>query len=133
MGLPVRFQQVRVIVDSAPDPQAKGSHMSDPQESSNDPAGVRGPGDPDAVETSDPQGEPRAAGNIREEQGIHAAGMGESVIRHEELPLRIGLLAGKIVQTARSRGQLGAENISLQAVVIYVLLGCHLALWRVIV
>jgi len=48
--------------------------MSDSQESSNDPAGVRGPGDPDAVETPDPQGEPRTAGNIRDEQGIHAAG-----------------------------------------------------------
>jgi hypothetical protein len=48
--------------------------MSDPQESSNDAAGVRGPGDPDAVETPGPHGETPKAGNIREEQLTHAAG-----------------------------------------------------------
>jgi hypothetical protein len=48
--------------------------MSDPQASSNDPAELRGPGDPDAVETPHPEGETPQAGNIREEQLTHAAG-----------------------------------------------------------
>jgi len=48
--------------------------MRDPQESSNDPADLRGPGDPDAVEAPHPHAEPGQAGNIREEQLTHAAG-----------------------------------------------------------
>jgi hypothetical protein len=48
--------------------------MSDPQASSNDPAELRGPGDPDTVETPHPQGGTPQAGNIREEQLTHAAG-----------------------------------------------------------
>jgi hypothetical protein len=48
--------------------------MSDPQESSNDPADLRGPGDPDAVETPHPRGGAEKAGNIRDEQLTHAAG-----------------------------------------------------------
>ena len=48
--------------------------MSDPQESSNDPADLRGPGDPDAVQTPHLQPEAGQAGNIREEQLTQAAG-----------------------------------------------------------
>lgn len=60
--------------------------MSDPNEPSNDPAGLRGPGDPeaakarqqqgddDAVEARQPHAEPGSAGNIREEQQTQAAG-----------------------------------------------------------
>lgn len=48
--------------------------MSDPQDSSNDPADLRGPGDPDAVEPPQSPGETAKAGNIREEQQTHAAG-----------------------------------------------------------
>lgn len=48
--------------------------MSDPQDSSNDPADLRGPGDPDAAETPDAQPETPKAGNIREEQLTQAAG-----------------------------------------------------------
>jgi hypothetical protein len=76
----------------------KGSAMSDPNEPANDPAGLRGPGDPDAAKERQPQSEPDAAaarqqqsepepakipgeqadsgraGNIREEQMTQAAG-----------------------------------------------------------
>jgi hypothetical protein len=58
----------------------KGSVMSDPNEPSTDPAGLRGPGDPDAVESREavevrqPHAEPGQAGNIREEQLTQAAG-----------------------------------------------------------
>jgi hypothetical protein len=48
--------------------------MSDPQDSSNDPADLRGPGDRDAVETPQPHAEAGQAGNIREEQLTQAAG-----------------------------------------------------------
>lgn len=70
--------------------------MSDPNEPGNDPAGLRGPGDPDAAkerqQQSDPdaakerqphaepghaepgRAEPGRAGNIREEQQTQAAG-----------------------------------------------------------
>ena len=48
--------------------------MSDPKDSSNDPADLRGPGDPDAVETRQPHAEPGQAGNIREDQLTQAAG-----------------------------------------------------------
>jgi hypothetical protein len=48
--------------------------MSDPRESSNDPAALRGPGDPDAVETPNLRPEAGQAGNIREEQLTQAAG-----------------------------------------------------------
>jgi len=62
--------------------------MTDPNDASNDPAGLRGPGDPeaakarqqqnetdpDAVEVRQPQAEPGGAGNIREEQQTQAAG-----------------------------------------------------------
>ena len=48
--------------------------MSDPQASSNDPAELRGLGDPDAVESPHSEGETPQAGNIREEQLTHAAG-----------------------------------------------------------
>ncbi len=39
-----------------------------------DPADLRGPGDPDAVEARQPHAEPGQAGNIREEQLTQAAG-----------------------------------------------------------
>ena len=52
----------------------KGSVMSDPNGPSTDPAGLRGPGDPDAVEARQPHAEPGRAGNIREEQLTQAAG-----------------------------------------------------------
>jgi hypothetical protein len=52
----------------------KGSVMSDPNEPAVDPAGLRGPGDPDAVEARQPHAEPHQAGNIREEQLTQAAG-----------------------------------------------------------
>ena len=55
-------------------PRMKGSVMSDPNEPSNDPADLRGPGDPDAVEVRQPHAEPGQAGNIREEQLTQAAG-----------------------------------------------------------
>lgn len=60
--------------------------MSDPNEPGNDPAGLRGPGDPgaakerqqqndsDAVEARQPHAEQGSAGNIREEQQTQAAG-----------------------------------------------------------
>ncbi|BCW68488.1 hypothetical protein NicSoilB4_32510 [Arthrobacter sp. NicSoilB4] len=48
--------------------------MSDPNEPSTDPAGLRGPGDPDAVEARRPHAEPGQAGNIREEQLTQTAG-----------------------------------------------------------
>ena len=48
--------------------------MSDPNDPSNDPADLRGPGDPDAVEARQPHAEPGQAGNIREEQLTQAAG-----------------------------------------------------------
>ena len=52
----------------------KGSVMSEPNEPGTDPAGLRGPGDPDAVEARQPHAEPGQAGNIREEQLTQAAG-----------------------------------------------------------
>ena len=58
----------------------KGSVVSEPNEPGTDPAGLRGPGDPDAVESRDaveayqPHAEPGQAGNIREEQLTQAAG-----------------------------------------------------------
>lgn len=58
----------------------KGSVVSDPNEPGTDPAGLRGPGDPDAVESRDavevrqPHAESGQAGNIREEQLTQAAG-----------------------------------------------------------
>lgn len=48
--------------------------MTDPNQPGTDPAGLRGPGDPDAVEARQPQAEPGQAGNIREEQLTQAAG-----------------------------------------------------------
>jgi len=48
--------------------------MSEPNEPGTDPAGLRGPGDPDAVEARQPHAEPGQAGNIREEQLTQAAG-----------------------------------------------------------
>ena len=54
--------------------------MSDPNAPSTDPAGLRGPGDPDAVESREavevrqPHAEPGQAGNIREEQLTQAGG-----------------------------------------------------------
>lgn len=48
--------------------------MTDPNQPSTDPADLRGPGDPDAVEVRQPHAEPGQAGNIREEQMTHAAG-----------------------------------------------------------
>ncbi len=48
--------------------------MSDPKETVNDPAGLRGPGDPEAVETPQTHPEAGRAGNIREEQLTQAAG-----------------------------------------------------------
>jgi len=48
--------------------------MSAPNDPSNDPADLRGPGDPDAVETPLTHPEAGRAGNIREEQLTHAAG-----------------------------------------------------------
>lgn len=48
--------------------------MTDPNEPSTDPADLRGPGDPDAVEVRQPHAEAGRAGNIREEQMTHAAG-----------------------------------------------------------
>ena len=47
--------------------------MSNPNEPT-DPAGLRGPGDPDAVEPRQPHSEAGRAGNIREEQLAQAAG-----------------------------------------------------------
>lgn len=52
----------------------KGNVMNDPNEPSNDPADLRGPGDPDAVEAHQPHAEPGQSGNIREEQMTQAAG-----------------------------------------------------------
>ncbi|MDN4643147.1 hypothetical protein [Arthrobacter sp. PsM3] len=49
--------------------------MTDPNEPSNDPAALRGPANPDAVEAYQPHAEPGRAGNIREEQLAQAAGM----------------------------------------------------------
>jgi len=60
--------------------------MSDPNEPGNDPAGLRGPGDPeaekarqqqgdhDAVEARQPHAERGSAGNIREEQQTQPGG-----------------------------------------------------------
>jgi hypothetical protein len=48
--------------------------MTDPIQPGTDPADLRGPGDPDAVEARQPHVEPGQAGNIREEQMNHAAG-----------------------------------------------------------
>ena len=54
--------------------------MSEPIEPGTDPAGLRGPGDPDAVESREavevqpPHAEPGRKGNIREEQLTQAAG-----------------------------------------------------------
>ncbi|MDQ0755026.1 hypothetical protein [Arthrobacter sp. B3I4] len=48
--------------------------MTDPNQPSTDPADLRGPGDPDAVEVRQPHAEPGQAGNIRDEQMTHAAG-----------------------------------------------------------
>jgi len=48
--------------------------MSDPNEPGADPAGLRGPGDPDAVEARQPHAEPGQTGNIRAEQLTQAAG-----------------------------------------------------------
>ncbi|AOT05330.1 hypothetical protein ASPU41_03845 [Arthrobacter sp. U41] len=61
-------------------PQRKGTVVSDPNQPSTDPAGLRGPGDPDAVESREavevhqPHAEPGRQGNIREEQLTQAAG-----------------------------------------------------------
>ena len=58
----------------------KGSVVSEPIEPGTDPAGLRGPGDPDAVEAREsvevqqPHAEPGRQGNIREEQLTQAAG-----------------------------------------------------------
>lgn len=50
--------------------------MSDPNQPGTEPAGLRGPGDPDAAPKEQPQPHPEAgtAGNIREEQMTQAAG-----------------------------------------------------------
>ena len=48
--------------------------MTDPKQPSSEPADLRGPGDPDAVEDRQPHPEPGRAGNIREEQMTQAAG-----------------------------------------------------------
>ncbi|WP_432398488.1 hypothetical protein ACRQ5B_07625 [Pseudarthrobacter sp. L19] len=48
--------------------------MSDPNQPGTEPAGLRGPGDPDAAPNEQPQPEAEAAGNIREEQMTQAAG-----------------------------------------------------------
>lgn len=54
--------------------------MSDPNQTGTEPAGLRGPGDPDAAPNEQPQPQPQpqpeaeAAGNIREEQMTQAAG-----------------------------------------------------------
>lgn len=48
--------------------------MRDPNEPAVDPAGLRGPGEPDAVEARQPHAEPHQAGNIREEQLTQSAG-----------------------------------------------------------
>ena len=58
----------------------KGSVVSEPNEPGTDPTGLRGPGDPDAVESREavevpqPHAEPGRQGNIREEQLTQAAG-----------------------------------------------------------
>jgi hypothetical protein len=58
----------------------KGSVVSEPNEPASDPAGLRGPGDPDAVEAREavevphPHAAPGRQGNIREEQLTQAAG-----------------------------------------------------------
>ena len=48
--------------------------MSDPNQPGTEPAGLQGPGDPDAARKEQPQPEAGAAGNIREEQMTQAAG-----------------------------------------------------------
>ena len=48
--------------------------MTDPKHPSTEPADLRKPGDPDAVEPRQPHPEPGPAGNIREEQMTQAAG-----------------------------------------------------------
>lgn len=48
--------------------------MSDPKETGNDPADLRGPGDREAVEVPHTHPEAGRAGNIREEQLTQAAG-----------------------------------------------------------
>ena len=48
--------------------------MTDPKEAATDPAGLIGPGDPDAVDPQQPHPGNGAAKNIREEQQTHAAG-----------------------------------------------------------
>lgn len=48
--------------------------MTDPNEAGTDHADLRGPGDPEPIEVRQPHPEPGQAGNIREEQMIHAAG-----------------------------------------------------------
>lgn len=48
--------------------------MSDPNQPETEPAGLRGPGDPDAALKDQPHPEAGTAGNIREEQMTQAAG-----------------------------------------------------------
>lgn len=51
----------------------KGAVMTEPQDAATDPAGLIGPGDPDAV-GQQPRPEKGAAQNIREEQQTQAGG-----------------------------------------------------------
>ena len=80
MGTGPDANPLPTLVWDGADPRTKGSVMSDPNEPSTDPAGLRGPGDPDAVESREavevhqPHAEPGQAGNIREEQLTQAAG-----------------------------------------------------------
>lgn len=48
--------------------------MTDPQEAATDPAGLNGPGDPEAADPQQPHPGPGAAKNIREEQQTQAGG-----------------------------------------------------------
>jgi hypothetical protein len=48
--------------------------MTDPQEAATDPAGLIGPGDPEAVDPQQPHPGQGAAKNIREEQQTQAGG-----------------------------------------------------------